>query len=400
MRTLYGGLLQILMENLEGWQTIRSCEAGAYEYERVSQKLDKFRAKGIIAARLIGKSLASGDFVTHTLIAVCLVALGYKVAHHQMSPADSLFYPFYLTLFFFSAKALVLAANEWTHFRASGERLFDVLAAAPAVEFPLLSMMPKITVGEYTADIRGLKVKVGEDRVLLDSLSLRLSRGKITALMGPSGCGKSTLLEVLAGLRKAQGGNVEIQCSGMPVWNATSETGFIFPLRLFSFVEQKPYLFEGTLRANLTLGRPGCSDHELQTALAKVNLQHAFAARGGLDMLLTDRGQNVSEGQLYRIAVARVLLLKRPFLLLDEPFAALDEAAAKILSDTLHTLRAEMSIVVVTHFVPPALRVDELRSLHAHGNDRFENPDFPSPHSWLLGVPDAATACRTVAAME
>ena len=93
------------------------------------------------------------------------------------------------------------------------------------------------------------------------------------------------------------------------------------PVSLSAFVEQRPFLFVGSLRENLLLGQEdGVADEDLWNCLERLDLATVVRERGGLDAELLDRGLNMSEGQRYRLTLARALLTQRSFLLLDEPF--------------------------------------------------------------------------------
>ena len=133
------------------------------------------------------------------------------------------------------------------------------------------------------------------------------------------------------------------------------------PVRLSSFVEQRPYLFVGSMRENLLLGNDEIGDEQIWAALETVDLQELVEQRGGLDVELRDRGLNLSEGQRYRLTLCRALLAGRPFLLLDEPFAALDDRSIESVIRALRAQReAGIGVVVVTHVLPDGLRPDRL----------------------------------------
>jgi len=366
MRTLYAGLFQVLIENLEGWKTIRSQHAFPAEQKRVDEKLGSFREKGMVVARVISRTVSAHDFVTSTLITVCLMTLAWGVANGRITAQEALFYPFYLGQFFFAVRGMVQAVNGWNRFLPSGNRLaafFDsekVLAPEVAHVRVLLPNNEKPS----RLVVKNLAMGFAKRLPLLQNLSFEVTRGEIHGVVGPSGAGKSTLLEFLSGLRMAISGRLELKSpTETTLWAQESPTAFSVPTDFCAYVEQKPYLFEGTVRANLTLGADGFDDEALWHALKAVGLALTFRQREGLETLLSDRGVNVSGGELYRIALARVMLLNRPFLLLDEPFAALDEVAAGHLVTLLDELKAEMGILIVTHFTPPTLKFSELYSL-------------------------------------
>ena len=105
-------------------------------------------------------------------------------------------------------------------------------------------------------------------------------------------------------------------------------------------------------------------DEELWRCLASLGLADLVRARGGLDAELVDRGMNLSEGQRYRLSLARGVLSDRPVLLLDEPFAALDEDSVACVVEAIETERGEgRAILLSTHVMPRGLEPSELISL-------------------------------------
>ena len=193
---------------------------------------------------------------------------------------------------------------------------------------------------------------------IIRGVDIDMEDGQFTVLVGPSGCGKSTLLEMLAGLRQLPAGVVEAATlSGTARWAAPIR----LPLAWFAFVEQRPYIFEGTVRENLAPKLDGEGSERLWQSLRLVNLDTFVERSGGLDLKLRDAGKNLSEGQKYRLVLARALLADRPFLLVDEPFASLDPFSVATVAQALNAQRAAgTGIVLVSHILPPDLAVDDV----------------------------------------
>ena len=203
--------------------------------------------------------------------------------------------------------------------------------------------------------------------------------------MGPSGSGKSTFLEVLAGLRPALGGNASVvDGRGMCLWESTSPARL--PIGPSAFVDQHPYIFEGTIRDNLTFGIPSrLSDTVLWQALERTSLYQFTLNRGRAGcMSLSDRGQNLSVGERYRIALCRALLLGRPFLLVDEPFAvSRTRSPIQIVITALMAERDQgTGVVVVTHYLPEGIRSG--RTFSISEASYFER--LPAPRIAAAGI--------------
>ena len=201
--------------------------------------------------------------------------------------------------------------------------------------------------------MQDLELGYGGEESILTGFSFSIGVGEIVALMGPSGSGKSTLLECLAGLRTPRAGSFVLRgWSNAVVMDE-------MPVTTTTLVEQRPYLFVGTVRENLLLGSEAVGDDQIWAVLEDLRMAEVIRDRGGLDAELLDRGLNMSEGQRYRLSLARALLSPRSLLLLDEPFAALDEDSV---SFVVRALKAEKSkgraVIMATHILPRSLEVD------------------------------------------
>lgn len=163
------------------------------------------------------------------------------------------------------------------------------------------------------------------------------------ALVGESGAGKSSLVGALARLYPYDG---EITLGGVEL---AALAGDDVRARI-AVVEQAPYLFDGTLRENLCLGRPDASDEALQRALQRAQLSDYVAALPrGLDAWVGEHGMRVSGGEARRIAIARALLADPSILVLDEPTEGLDASTAASLYRALASAMEGRSVLLVTH---------------------------------------------------
>lgn len=180
---------------------------------------------------------------------------------------------------------------------------------------------------------------------VLQSLSLTVRKGEIVAFTGSSGCGKTTVLKLLMCMYPLNAGErLLIGTEGsVPL---TSKWR-----RLFAYVPQGNQLMSGKLRDVVALACPGQSgnDEKLLRALSLACADDFLQdLENGLDTLLGERGEGLSEGQMQRLAIARAIFSDSPILLLDEATSALDERTEKRLLQNLRSL-TDKTIVIVTH---------------------------------------------------
>lgn len=196
-------------------------------------------------------------------------------------------------------------------------------------------------------------VKIG-DKPILQNVNLTITPGEKVLLMAPSGFGKSTLLRVLQGEIPLASGHYTV--AGIPV----AKINRVALRKHFGLVKQTPFLFNDTLRYNITLGAE-FSDAAVMTAVADAGLGDLVADKG-LDYQVVENGQNLSGGQIQRIEIARALLRQRPVLLADEATSALDDQLADKVRREF--LGGPETLIEVGHQVPAAVQAQYDRVIH------------------------------------
>lgn len=189
---------------------------------------------------------------------------------------------------------------------------------------------------------------------ILQNLSLAIKPGEKVLLMAPSRYGKSTLLRVLQGEIPLANGTYTI--GGVPA----NQVNRVALRKHFGLVKQSPFLFNDTLRYNLTLGAE-FSDEAIMTAVAQAGLSDLVADKG-LDYQIVENGQNLSGGQIQWIEIARALLRQRPVLLADEATSALDDKLADQVRRQF--LAGPETLIEVGHQVPAAVQAQYDRVIH------------------------------------
>jgi NHLM bacteriocin system ABC transporter peptidase/ATP-binding protein len=188
---------------------------------------------------------------------------------------------------------------------------------------------------------------------LIDGLSLTLEPGHRVALVGPSGSGKSTVARLVAGLHEPWSG--EIRFDGERRADLPRET----LAASLGVVEQEPFLFEGSIRENLTLWDEGIPDEVLIAALRDAAIHDEIMARPGkLHSLVGEGGRNLSGGQRQRVEIARALTGDPSILVLDEATSALDPVAEAHVDAALR--RRGCSAVIVAHRLSAIRDADEI----------------------------------------
>ena len=392
---LEGSIFQQMIESFEGLKTIRSYGGEGATARKVEGGLSNLFDSGLHIIRRMGALMGVNELGSQLAITLVLSIAAMAVRGNQLTPTEVLVYPFFINMFLNAAKTLVASTYEWNRFFIEGGRLAGVFYDEKSHIPDPRSLFGEVeSIEDFRSlDIKDLTVGYGDAPPVIVDHEFHVEAGEIVAVMGESGCGKSTFLEVVAGLRGARSGEFQIR-NGSTVHQWTQ-----VPVFVSSYVEQRPYLFVGSFRENVTLGMDDengdsrISDDQIREALDRVDLAHVVENRGGIDEVLTDRGQNLSEGQRYRLALVRALLAHRPLILLDEPFAALDDDSIICVVKALREEAARgAAIILVTHIIPETMedvRVVEMKALHrpmapspgpGPGSPGPGAPPMPPPH--------------------
>lgn len=201
----------------------------------------------------------------------------------------------------------------------------------------------------HALHIKNLSKSYG-DRQLFTHLNLDVQAGQKVLIKGPSGCGKSTLFRLITGEEIADEGEI----IGVTTVNE-STSSFVSSIGI---INQHPFLFNDTVRYNLTLGQE-FSEEELLAVLKQVKLD--FELTGGLDFIIKNNGENISGGQRVRIELARFLLRRKNLLLADEVTATLDKENALMVRELLFSLPVMM--LEIAHHIDDESRYQQVVDL-------------------------------------
>nr|WP_281504662.1 thiol reductant ABC exporter subunit CydD [Chromohalobacter sarecensis] len=358
------------LDRVRGLTTLQLFGRTRQATEEVTAVADDYRRRNMKTLRVAFLSSAVLEFFASVSIAVIAIYIGFGLLGYiQFGPADQLTLFSGLFLLFMAPdffQPLRLLAQHY-HDRASALGAAEGLRALLAQTPPQGPRMAPLDSDDDTAPLRarlaGVSVAhAGRGRVL-GPLDLDIADGEVVALVGPSGAGKSTLLQVLAGFVDAESGEVLLHAESRLAW-----------------LDQRPFLMQGTLAENLRLVAPEASDERLREALTAAQLGDLLnALPEGLETFLGERGLGLSGGQASRLALARVFLSDAPLVLLDEPTASLDPDSERRVIEGLKQLAAQgRTLVIATHHPAVMAMADRVLRLEAgqlHSHDVPTSPE-------------------------
>ena len=214
---------------------------------------------------------------------------------------------------------------------------------------------PELRIGAGRIEFRDVVFGYRAEERVLHSVSFVAQPGMTTALVGRSGGGKSTVMNLILRLYDIESG--EILCDGVDISTVTRDS----VRRQIGYVAQENFLFKGSVRDNIAMGRPGASEEEI-VAAAKAAYAHDFIMdfERGYDTPCGEHGMQLSGGQRQRIAIARAFLKDAPVILLDEATSALDSESEQAIQKALHTLCEGRTTIVIAHRLSTVAQADEI----------------------------------------
>ncbi|ASA19593.1 ABC transporter ATP-binding protein [Paenibacillus donghaensis] len=301
----------------------------------ISGELKRGRIEGATGA--VSSLLGNATFLLAIVIAGSFVARGSLEVGGMLAFIQLMNY---LVNPFSSLPGLIAAMQQ--SLGAAG-RIFEVMDSKAEVE-----ELPEPVTGSL--EFQSLVLSdlsfgyPGADKLSLNKISLELHKGMNMAVVGPSGGGKSTLFKLLLGFYEPAAGRLLINGTDF------QELSLGRLRSLFAYVPQESGLYTGSIRDNLSNGRPGASEQEMITALRQANAyEFVMELPEGLDTDIGEEGSRLSGGQRQRLSIARAILKDAPVLLLDEATAALDNESERLVQQSLSQLMGNRTTLVIAH---------------------------------------------------
>ncbi len=301
------------------------------------------------------------------LLQVCLavavtgvLATGVAAVHaHHLGQVMVAVLPLAALATFETVPGVPLAVARSLSVRASAERLFALEEVPVPVRDPEAPTPVPAGVPDVAFAAAALRYDPGLPRAL-DGVTLHLPPGGRLAVTGSSGAGKSSLVTALLRYWPLEGGALSLGGTDVERLRQADARGAC------ALADQRAQMFAGTVRSNLTLGRPDATEEEMADALHAARLDAFVAALPhGLDTPVGEDGVALSGGERRRLAVARALLAPGPVLVLDEPTSGLDPGLADELLDGVFAAAGARSMLLITHRDAEAARCDAVVTLEA-----------------------------------
>ena len=343
----------LLHDNLAGIRQIKSFVREREQHSRFNSVSDQLRRATLVVMRVWALYHPSMILIG-SLGIVFTVWFGARVVLSGGMQVGDLIAFLMLTGFLYEPINKLHQLNQLVQAgRASGERVFEIIDEPIEPGWDVAKEAVRVKGDVEFNDVGFNYGKEGAPA--LQHITFHARPGETIALVGTTGAGKSTLVNLLTRFYEYETG--EILIDGRPI----RDFGTRRLREMIGVVTQESFLFNGSIRENLLMGRPDATDDEVLRAAEAAN------ARGFIDLLpkglgsvVGERGVKLSVGEKQRLSIARALLKDPPILILDEATASVDTTTERLIQEALEHLMSHRTCFVIAHRLSTILRADQI----------------------------------------
>jgi len=340
-------------ETYNGNRIIASYNLYDYQDKRFKTTLDSVFNLGIKRVQRVGMLSPLMHFIVSLGIAFVIWYGSYLILNHKITSGNFVSFIAALIMLYNPIKSI---GSNFTNVQMSimaMERVFGLLEAVPDIincENPKILETPKDCI-EY----KNVCFEYIKNKPVLKNINLKIKIGETIAFVGNSGGGKSTLVNLLPRFYDIKSGNIMID--GVDIRELDIDS-----LReKIAIVFQDNFLFGGTIRDNILLGKEDATEEELNKAIKSACLEEFIGTLDqGLDTQIGERGVLLSGGQKQRIAIARAFLKNAPIVILDEATSALDNKSEAIVQQAIENLMADRTVLIIAHRLSTVRNADKI----------------------------------------
>ncbi len=343
----------LLHDNLSGIRQIKSFAREREQHGRFNRVSDQLRNATLVVMR-VWAIYSPAMSLFEAIGAILVLGFGSRAVLNGTLQIGDLVASLMLTAFLYDPISRLHQLNQLVQAgRAAGERVFEILDEPIEPGWIDKNKATSRIAGDIRFD--DVSFSYGEDLTALSHISFHARPGETIALVGATGAGKSTLVNLLVRFYEFSSGQIQVDGKSIREYDLRAlreETGV---------VTQESFLFNGSIRENLLMGKPAAADVDLWRAVEAANARE-FIDRlpNGLESIVGERGVKLSVGEKQRLSIARALLKDPPILILDEATASVDTATERLIQEALEHLMANRTSIVIAHRLSTIVRADQI----------------------------------------
>jgi ATP-binding cassette, subfamily B, bacterial MsbA len=346
-------MMESMQETAQGVRIVKAFTLESFMRARQGEAIEGFRKAANKLARVSSRTSPIMESLGGFAIAAVVLYSGYTVILRGNPPGSLFSFITSVIMLYEPMKRVARLHVDLSSSLYGVSMLYAFLDERDYEEDP--PQAPELQVTNGRIEFRDVVFGYRPGEPVLHAVSFVAEAGKTTALVGRSGGGKSTVMNLI--LRLYEAGSGQILCDGQDIATVT-----LASLRQqIGYVAQENFLFKGSVRDNIAMGRPGASEDEI-VAAAEAAYAHDFIMgfERGYDSPCGEHGMQLSGGQRQRIAIARAFLKDAPIILLDEATSALDSESEQAIQKALRTLCEGRTTIVIAHRLSTVAQADEI----------------------------------------
>ena len=360
----WGSYVQLgdhFLDNMQGLTTLKVYQSDEFKNEEMNVDAENFRRITMKVLTMQLNTVTLMDLIAYGGSALGVVFASLEFAQGNIEFSQALAIILLSAEFFIPLRLLGSFFHIAMNGMAASEKMFRLIDMEEdsSIEKEYFNNGKEVSVDKNTEDkayISGENIEFGyeEGKNVIKGISFEIPKNSFVSIVGESGCGKSTLASILMGYNKITSGKLFIE-------NRNSEEIVTEEkMKLMTMVSFQNYLFKGTVRENLLMGRDDIKDDKLLDALKSVNLYEFFSTLEGLDTKIAEQASNLSGGQRQRLCIARALLHNSEIYIFDEATSNIDVESEEIIVDLIKKLKREKTVIQITHRLANVVESDEI----------------------------------------
>lgn len=360
----WGSYVQLgdhFLDNMQGLTTLKVYQSDEFKNEEMNVDAENFRRITMKVLTMQLNSVTLMDLIAYGGSALGVVFASLEFAQGNIEFSQALAIILLSAEFFIPLRLLGSFFHIAMNGMAASEKMFRLIDMEEdsSIEKEYFNNGKEVSVDKNTEDkayISGENIEFGyeEGKNVIKGISFEIPKNSFVSIVGESGCGKSTLASILMGYNKINSGKLSIKNRN------AEEISTDEKMKLMTMVSFQNYLFKGTVRENLLMGRDDIKDDKLLDALKSVNLYEFFSALEGLDTKIAEQASNLSGGQRQRLCIARALLHDSEIYIFDEATSNIDVESEEIIVDLIKKLKREKTVIQITHRLANVVESDEI----------------------------------------
>lgn len=349
---IYTELGDSFLENLQGLTTLKIYQADEKKAAEMEEESQKFRRITMKVLTMQLNSTSVMDIIAYGGAAVGMIVALTEFFAGRVSISGTIMIILLASEFFIPLRLLGSFFHIAMNGMAASDKIFALLDLPEPNE-----KEGQLKKGETAISLKDVRFSYERTREILRGVCMDFPAGSFTALVGVSGCGKSTIAGILMGRNAGYTGEIKLQ--GLEL-SRIDETSLMQNITL---VSHNSYLFKGTVKDNLRMGKPDADEKEMMEALKRVNLWGFLGTQQGLDTNVLEKGSNFSGGQCQRLALARALLHDTPVYIFDEATSNIDVESEEQIMAVIRELAKQKTVILISHRLANVVGADRIYML-------------------------------------